>query len=100
MSKINPFKNLVLDKEEQKIEKALEKGEFKSVDNFETRKKLFEEAARHYIDLQKTKRITLRINKGDLIKMKAKARRNQIPYQRLINVLIHQYTEGKARITI
>lgn len=100
MKNKNPFKNLVLDEEEKEIEKALEKGEYKSVKNFKARKKMFEEAARNYISLKKSKKITLRVNQEDLIKIKTKAKRNNIPYQRLIHALLHQYAEDRMKIVI
>lgn len=96
----DPFKNLVLDEYEKEIEKELEKGHFKRSDDFEERKKLFEEAAKRHVELQKSKSITLRINQKDLIRLKAKAKREGIPYQTLISLLIHQYAEGKTSVEL
>lgn len=98
--KFDPFENLVLDEYEQDIEDALERGEFVSDPNFAENKKMFEEAARRHIDLENSKSITLRIKKKDLIRLKAKAARNKIPYQTLINLLINNYTEGKMKISL
>lgn len=100
MKKFDPYKNLVLDEEEQEIEAALERGEYVKVENFEERKKEIEEAAKRHIELQKTKRITLRVQNKDILKVKAKAKRANIPYQRLLNVLIHKYAEGETSINI
>ena len=61
---------------------------------------MFQEAARNYKELQKTKRISLRVKNEDIIKVKAKAKRVNIPYQRLLNALIHKYAEGKTSINI
>lgn len=98
--KIDPLKNLFLDKYEQELEEFLEKGEFVSDPNFEENKKMFEEAATNYIELQESKSITLRIKKMDLIKLKAKAARRNIPYQTLIGLLINSYNEGKSKVTL
>ena len=98
--KFDPFENLVLDKYEQDTEDALERGEFVSDPNFAENKKMFEEAASRHIDLENSKSITLRIKKKDLIRLKAKAARNKIPYQTLINLLINNYTEGKMKISL
>ena len=98
--KIDPFKNLVLDEYEQEIEDFLEKGEFVSDPNFEENKKMFEDAARRHIELQESKSITLRVRKKDLIKLKARAARNNIPYQTLINLLINSYAEGKTKLSL
>lgn len=98
--KFDPFKNLVLDEYEQEIEDALERGEFISDPNFKETKKIFEEAARRHIELQESKSITLRIKKKDLIQLKARAARNNIPYQTLINLLINSYTAGKTKLSL
>lgn len=98
--KFDPFKNLALDKYEQEIEDALEKGKFISDPNFEENKKIFEEAARNFIELEQSKSITLRIKKKDLIQLKAKASRRNIPYQTLINLLINNYNEGKTKLNL
>lgn len=89
-----------LDKYEEELEKALEKGEFIRVKDFEKSKKSLIEAAQNTIELQRTKRITLRVKNSDLLKVKVKAQKHQIPYQRLINALIHQYAEGLTHIVI
>lgn len=98
--KFNPFKNLVLDKSEQEIEDALERGEFVSDPHFKENKKMFEEAAKNYPELNSSKSITLRVKKKDLIRLKAKAARNNIPYQTLIGLLINSYNEGKTKLTL
>lgn len=99
--KIDPFKNLVLDKYEQEIEDALERGEFVSDPDFEKKRKpQLVEAAKRYLDRQESKSITLRVKKKDLIKLKAKAAKNNLPYQTLINLLINRYTEGKTKLTL
>lgn len=98
--KFDPFENLVLDEYEQDIEDALEKGKFVSNPNFKENKKMFEEAARRHLDLENSKSITLRIKKKDLMRLKAKAARNRIPYQTLINLLINSYAEGKTKISL
>ena len=53
---------VILDKYEQEIEDALEKGEFESTPNLEATKQMFQEAARNFRQLQETKSITLRVN--------------------------------------
>ena len=98
--KFDPFMNLVLDEYEQEIEDSLERGEWVSDPNFKKTKKIFEEAAGHHIELRKSKSITLRIKNMDLIKLKAKAERNNIPYQTLINLLINSYNEGKTKLSL
>ena len=89
-----------LDNYEEELAEFIEKGEFVNDPNFEENKKMFEEAARRHIELQKSKSITLRIKNLDLIKLKAKAVRNRIPYQTLINLLISSYNDGKTKLSL
>lgn len=96
----DPFENLVLDDYEQEIEDGLNRGEYVSDPNFAENKKMFEEAAKRHIELRKSKSVTLRINMEDLIRVKAKAQRNKIPYQTLIGMLIRQYAQGKTTINL
>ena len=103
MNKKQNYKHLdeiPLDNYEEELAEFLERGEFVSDPNFEENKKMFEEAARRHIDLESSKSITLRIKKKDLIRLKAKAARNNIPYQTLINLLINSYNEGKTKISL
>ena len=91
---------VTLDKYEQQIEDALSKGEFTSTSDLDSTKQLFQEAARNFRELQETKSITLRVKKEDLIKVKAKAKRNGIAYQTLISLLIRQYIRGEKEVIL
>ena len=91
---------VVLDKYEQEIEDALDKGEFVSAPNLRATKEMFQEAAKNFRQLQETKSITLRVNIEDLIKVKAKAKRNGIAYQTLISLLIRQYIKGETEVIL
>ena len=97
---IDPFDYLILDEEEQAIEEALEKGEYESNSDFDDHKNLVEEAAGRYLQLNTTKPVTLRIKQTDLIKIKAKAKRSNMPYQTLISAVIHDFAEGKSELRI
>lgn len=97
--KHDPFKNLVLDEYEQEIEDALERDEYIEVKDNKLNKML-EEAAKNWVELEETKSVTLRVKKLDLIKLRAKAARNNIPYQTLINLLISSYTSGKTKLSL
>ena len=91
---------IVLDKYEQDIENALDNGEFISASHIDETKEMFQEAAKNFRLLQETKSITLRVNVEDLIKVKAKAKRNGIAYQTLISLLIRQYTKGETEVIL
>jgi len=94
----DPFDKLILDEEEQAIEDAAE--EYMSVPDFKESKKLIEDAARQYVQLNTSKPITLRVKQTDLIKIKAKAKRNNIPYQTLLGAVLHDFAEGKKKLII
>jgi predicted DNA binding CopG/RHH family protein len=91
---------IILDDYEKEIEKALARGEFVRAPGFENTKKIFKLAAKNYKELQTSKSITLRVNKGDLIKIKARASQSMIPYQTLINLLLRQYLRGQTRLSL
>lgn len=100
VKKFDPFENLVLDEYEKGLEQALERGEFVRSENFKETNKMMEEAARRYVELRESKSITLRVSKKDLIRVKARAKRSNIGYQTLINLLITSYAEGKTSLHI
>lgn len=91
---------VVLDKYEQGIEDALSKGEYTGISDLGDTKELFRQAAKNYRELQETRSITLRVNKEDLIKVKVKAKRNGLPYQTLVNLLIRQYAKGETEVVL
>jgi predicted DNA binding CopG/RHH family protein len=96
----DPFVNLVLDEEEQLFEEALARGEFEKDSEFEATKAMLQEAASRYLELHTSKPITLRVNQLDLIKIKAKAKRKQIPYQTLLGAVLHAFAEGERELSL
>ncbi len=82
------MKYFKLDKEEQKILEAVERGEFKSVENLEQVKKDLIAAARN--TLNKTRNINIRLSERDLQKLKARAAREGMPYQTLASSILHR----------
>jgi predicted DNA binding CopG/RHH family protein len=101
MSNINdPFSGLILDEEEQSLEAALASGEFEEAVDLDDTKKMLAEAADRYRQLNTSKPVTLRINQLDLIKIKAKAKRNNIPYQTLLGAVVHEFAEDRKELKI
>ncbi len=100
MSKNDPFANLILDEEEKELETAFEHGELEENPDFQDTKKMLEDAAQQYRQLHTSKSVTLRINQLDLIKIKAKAKRNNIPYQTLLGVLVHDFADDKKELSL
>ena len=98
--KNNPFDGLLLDEEEKNLEEAFERGEFEGSSDLEDTKKMLQEAASRYLELNNSKPVTLRINQLDLIKIKAKAKLKNIPYQTLLGALLHEFAEGETKISV
>lgn len=88
-------KAVYLDKDEKELAKSLENEEWVS-DLTKKEKKEYEEYASY--SLNKQKRINIRMTERDLLKIRAKAVEEGIPYQSLISMLIHKYNEGKISI--
>lgn len=79
-----------LDKEEQELLEAYEKGEFKPAPDFEKRKKELQQIAKN--TLNKTRNINIRLSERDLYRLKAKAIEEGIPYQTLASSILHKST--------
>ncbi|MGE0502981.1 MAG: CopG family antitoxin [Rhizobiaceae bacterium] len=84
-------KNLTHAEERQFIESS-EAGEWVSVGNIEAQRKLWQEAARKTLD-GKRRRISISIPERDLSRLKARAAAEGMPYQTLINSILHKYVE-------
>lgn len=94
------FDETPLDEYEAELAQAIANDELVSVGDLKVIKKETGEAAEKYLIASGSKKVTLRLKNADLIKVKAKAKENNIPYQRLIQALVHQYAEGETKITI
>ena len=85
-----------LDEYEQDILQSVENGEWESKDNTDNR--LLE--LQSYIKHQKKKAISIRVNENDIYELKKKALENSIPYQNIIQILIHQFATNKIRLSM
>jgi predicted DNA binding CopG/RHH family protein len=90
MSKI-PKIGRFLDEDEKLLVEAIERDGYEPGENFLTaeRLKMFQSAARATINEERTK-ISLRLPNTDLERLKAKAMREGMPYQTLINSILHK----------
>ncbi len=86
---------MYLDDDEKKLAESLENEEWVS-DLPKKEKQKYEASARY--SLNKQMRINIRMTERDLMKIRAKAIEEGIPYQSLISMLIHKYNEGKMSI--
>ena len=73
---------------------SAERGEWQSVDNLDECKAMLQKAARNTLN---RKRISISVPEPDLAGLKAKALEEGIPYQTLINSLIHKYVSGRLK---
>lgn len=96
----NIVTDLILDDEEQALEAALERGEFEQTSDLANIKQQLEAAAKQYRQLQTAKPVTLRVNQLDLVKIKAKAKRSNIPYQTLLSAVLHDFAEDSKEIKL
>lgn len=92
---IDPKLNL----DEEKLEQELEASVYVSDSTLDS-KAMWSEAIANYRQLSQTKQMTMRVDMGDLIKVKAKARENNMPYQTLLKILFKQFAEGKVAIKV
>jgi predicted DNA binding CopG/RHH family protein len=53
-----------------------------------------------YLSNQKKKAISIRISENDLYELKKKALANGLPYQNVIQLLIHQYATDKIKVEV
>ena len=85
-----------LDEFEKEILESVEANEWVSVGNLDERTKELQS----YIKNQKKKAISVRVSENDIYELKKKALENSIPYQNIIQMLIHQYTTNKINLHI
>ena len=85
--------------EEERLEQELLNGEYVS-DMAQESKQMWSEAITNHRELSQTKQMTIRVDAGDLIKVKAKAKENSMPYQTLLKILFKQFAEGKVAIRV
>jgi len=90
--KQNPFKDLVLDAEEQEINDAIESGKVKFVPVSAREKRRLKKIAEY--TLNKTRNINIRLSERTLMRLRAKAIEEGIPYQTLAGSIIHKYTSA------
>lgn len=79
-------------KEERELIESSERGEWISTGNIEEQRKFWQEAARRTLD-GKRRRISISIPERDLALLKTRAAEEGMPYQTLINSILHKYVE-------
>jgi predicted DNA binding CopG/RHH family protein len=89
--KKEPYVENYLDDEERELIETLESDDYKPGESLLTPELLaqMQEAARNTLN-EASEKISIRIPRTDLARVKAKAFRDGIPYQTLIKSIIHQ----------
>ncbi|MCV6606835.1 MAG: hypothetical protein OIF32_01385 [Campylobacterales bacterium] len=85
-----------LDEYEKDILESVENDEWESKGDLDNRLKELQA----YVKSQKKKAISLRVNENDIYELKKKALENSIPYQNLIQMLIHQFATNKIKLSV
>ncbi len=85
-----------LDAYETDILQSVENGEWKSRGNIDSRIKELQS----YIKNQKKKAISIRVGENDIYELKKKALESGVPYQNIIQMLIHQFASNKIQLSV
>lgn len=78
--------------EERDLIESTERGEWASVGNLKERRAFWRDAARGVLD-GKRQRISISVPERDLARLKARAAEQGMPYQTLINSILHKFVE-------
>ena len=85
-----------LDEYESDILQSVENGEWQSRGNIDERMK----ELRFFVKNQKKKAISIRVGENDIYELKKKALESGVPYQNIIQMLIHQFASNKIQMSI
>ena len=85
-----------LDNYEADILQSVENEEWQSRGDIDERIKELQS----YIKHQKKKAISIRVSENDIYELKKKALESGVPYQNIIQMLIHQFASNKIKLNI
>jgi predicted DNA binding CopG/RHH family protein len=85
-----------LDEYETELLQSVENGEWQSRGNVDKRIKELQA----YVKNQKKKAISIRIGENDIYELKKRALENGVPYQNIIQMLIHQFASNKIQLNV
>ena len=85
-----------LDKFEEDILESVESGEWESKGDIDVRLKELQSIVKN----QKKRAISIRISENDLYELKKKSLESAIPYQNLIQMLVHQFVANKIKLSV
>jgi predicted DNA binding CopG/RHH family protein len=90
------MENLNLDDFEQDILDSVENNEWQSKGDISTR--LIE--LQRFLKHEKKRAVSIRLSENDLYELKRKSLENGVPYQNIIQILVHQYTSNKIHLDV
>jgi len=90
------MKNLNLDEFEQDILDSVENNEWQSKGDVKARLTELQGFLKH----EKKKAVSIRLSENDLYELKRKSLENGVPYQNIIQILVHQYTSNKIHLDV
>ena len=85
-----------LDEYETNILQSVENNEWQSRGNIDNRIKELQS----HVKNQKKKAISIRVGENDIYELKKKALESGVPYQNIIQMLIHQFASNKIQISV
>ena len=85
-----------LDEYETDILQSVENDEWQSRGNINNRIKELQS----YVKNQKKKAISIRVGENDIYELKKKALESGVPYQNIIQMLIHQFASNKIQMSV
>ena len=84
------------DEYETDILQSIENNEWQSRGNIDNRIKELQS----YVKNQKKKAISIRVGENDIYELKKKALESGVPYQNIIQMLIHQFASNKIQMSV
>ncbi len=94
--KMRGFQMIDLDEYETDILQSVENDEWQSRGSIDNRIKELQS----YVKNQKKKAISIRVGENDIYELKKKALESGVPYQNIIQMLIHQFASNKIQISV
>lgn len=85
-----------LDRYEEEILASVEAGEWISKGAVASRNK----ELKNYIKNDKKRALSIRLNETDLYELKRRAIENALPYQSIIQLLVHQFVTDKIKLQV
>ena len=89
----NPKFDNITDEDERELMESSERGEWVSVGDIDEQRRYWQEHAAKWLDA-KRRRISIMIPERDLARLKTQAAEQGMPYQTLINSILHKYVES------